>query len=947
MSFFRIRSLPLHFWLPALVLGIFASLWYVITWNGLREIKNAQVTNAIDFISHDLSQLEREIEEELKSGNLAKAERALTARGVIRNFKELMAVDNEGIIILSTKLAWKGRHVSEVFPKFNSEIWKVVTSSNRKQIDVQRDTQDIFAYFPLTLNRKSDELRPSRVGSLILHHHYSEQNYWSQSITSNIPIFIAMVIALAMLIWVLNRFVQRPIRNLVAATGNYSTVKTSQYHLKTPIGEFAILGRSLASLATEVENSLTQKQKADLEREGLLENSRKRVKELRTMYSIASAIRNSSSLDQLFAEVANQIPQGWQYHKIARARVIVQDKDFVSDDFHASEWVQSADIKIAGECKGKVEVFYLSNPDDNSGDPFLKEEHDLLDGIASALSEVLEHAETQKYQLAAENKLRQAQKMEAVGQLTGGIAHDFNNILGIVLGNLELLELELPEEFKGSKRLAAISKSADRAAALTKKLLGLSRRKPSCNESSNLNEVIHEMSGLLRRSLTPAIVIRNDLEPELWNTFIDPGDLEDSLLNLAINARDAMHQGGVITIKTRNLEIPIHGQWHSSDFAPGKYVQLLVSDNGVGMSPETAERIFEPFFTTKPSGQGTGLGMAMVYGFVQRSDGNIDVQTNPGLGTTVRITLPYCDPALEDSESLNSIGSTTPHGTESILVVDDEPEITVLEADLLGSLGYQVTTCDNAREGLRILSKNPDIQLLITDIVMPGGLSGLDLAEQAKFNHPNLRIILTSGFADHSARHKRVSFAARDTLQKPFATAALAHRVREILDGPPTQLGPNPPGSVQIDESITQLLEWDESVSVGVAEIDKDHRALMKLVNDANTWLDTNSNLAQIGPLLTQIRDHSQAHFSSEEVAMAACNYPRLKQHHILHLELNELMRQATDDFADGTATIAQIRGLLGSWWLDHVRIADGAFVPYLEDHADAVQLALVDVKSA
>ncbi len=408
--------------------------------------------------------------------------------------------------------------------------------------------------------------------------------------------------------------------------------------------------------------------------------------------------------------------------------------------------------------------------------PALPDEHQLseLKSAARLTSIIMDRDHREK-------ELRRAQKMEAIGQLTGGIAHDFNNILSIILGNLELLEGQLNVDKKIQKRLDSIKHSAVRAADLTKKLLSFSRRESEITSSTNINHVIVGMQNLLARSLTPQIEITQNLTEGLWCTEIDPGDFEDVLLNIAINARDAMAGSGNLAIETKNCTLDASYCKLNTDAVAGEYVQLSISDNGSGISPNILDRIFEPYFTTKEMGKGTGLGLAMVFGFVERSGGNIRVYSEVGIGTTLNIYLPHSKHKEQVTKNAQQADHFY-HGTESILVVDDEVALLELVEEALLASGYRVLTATNAKEALQLIAKNPTLKLMFSDVVMPGGINGFELAEQAAMLYPNLKILMTSGYTDLALTRNGQSKFKTELLSKPYTIRDLTYRVRQILD---------------------------------------------------------------------------------------------------------------------------------------------------------------------
>ncbi len=401
-----------------------------------------------------------------------------------------------------------------------------------------------------------------------------------------------------------------------------------------------------------------------------------------------------------------------------------------------------------------------------------------IDGKRMMLAQVRDITERKQ----TEQALQRAQKMEAIGQLTGGIAHDFNNILGIILGNLSLLERQIDGDEKTKKRIDTINHSAQRAVDLTRKLLGFSRQDSGKHIICNINSLITGMDTLIKRSLTPQVEVEHKLEQNLWLTEIDAGDCEDALLNLVLNARDAMNGSGKLSIETCNTTLDEAYCAINPGARPGDYVQLSVSDNGEGIPPELQDRIFEPFFTTKEQGKGTGLGMAMVFGFVKRSGGHIKLYSEPGIGTTVRLYLPKATADAGSADIYQDKQDYMPGGDETILVVDDEIELLEMVEETLQGLGYTVHTAKNALKAMEVLDANPDIDLLFSDVVMPGGVNGYQLAEHACKQRPDLKVVLTSGYTDMAmARNGQARFNT-NLLTKPYTLSGLARRLRETLD---------------------------------------------------------------------------------------------------------------------------------------------------------------------
>jgi len=394
--------------------------------------------------------------------------------------------------------------------------------------------------------------------------------------------------------------------------------------------------------------------------------------------------------------------------------------------------------------------------------------------------------EQQREREAAEEQLRQSQKMEAVGQLTGGLAHDFNNLLTGITGSLELLGTRIAQgRIKDLDRYVnAAQGAAKRAAGLTHRLLAFSRRQTLDPKPTDVNRLVAGMEELIRRTMGPAIEVETVAAGGLWSTLVDPGQLENALLNLCINARDAMPDGGKLTIETGNKWLDARAAVER-DLPPGQYVALCVSDDGIGMPPDVTARAFDPFFTTKPIGQGTGLGLSMIYGFVRQSGGQVRIYSEVGQGTMVCLYMPRHQGASEELH-LPAEQSEAPRAEwdETVLIVDDEPTIRMLVAEVLEDLGYTAIEAADGASGLKLLQSNTRIDLLVTDVGLPGGMNGRQLADAARVARPNLKVLFITGYAENAAlRHGHLA-PGMHVMTKPFAMDALASRIKELIAGP-------------------------------------------------------------------------------------------------------------------------------------------------------------------
>ncbi len=381
-----------------------------------------------------------------------------------------------------------------------------------------------------------------------------------------------------------------------------------------------------------------------------------------------------------------------------------------------------------------------------------------------------------------EEQFLQAQKMEAVGRLAGGVAHDFNNILTAIQGYSEQARKRLDGDDVATEYIHEVEKAAERAASLTRQLLAFSRKQTLQPKVVDLNTIVAHMDKMLRRLIGEDIELVSRPGPDLGRVRVDPGQIEQVLMNLAVNARDAMPDGGKLTIETANVVFDARYAQRHSDVAPGSYVLLAVTDTGVGMTPEVRARVFEPFFTTKGTGRGTGLGLATCFGIVKQSGGHITVYSEPGHGTTFKIYLPRVEDQLDTAPSVTD-SSGARGGQETVLLVEDEPAVRELASLILGDLGYRVVTASNGVDALRIAEacEAGEIDLLLTDVVMPE-MGGKELADRLLSHHRNLRVLYTSGYTAEAIARRGVLEAGIAFLQKPYSSAALARKVREVLD---------------------------------------------------------------------------------------------------------------------------------------------------------------------
>jgi PAS domain S-box-containing protein len=433
-------------------------------------------------------------------------------------------------------------------------------------------------------------------------------------------------------------------------------------------------------------------------------------------------------------------------------------------------------IRVGGEVEGVIEFF--SQQIQESDEDLLK----MMADIGLKIGQFCERKRAEEALRHTEAQLRQSQKMEAIGRLAGGVAHDFNNLLTVIRGYSELMLSRLSPGEAMRREVEEVKKAADRAAGLTKQLLAFSRRQVVSAKVVDLNEIVQNMDGMLRRLVGEDLIeVWTNLEPNLWPIKADPGQIEQVIMNLTVNARDAMPNGGRLTIETRNLTVARETRFGKVVLGEGAYVMLVIKDSGHGMSEEVQAHLFEPFFTTKESGKGTGLGLSTVYGIVRQSGGVIGIESQLGQGTTCTIFFPRAVERAQESESAQQ-GDRGERGHETILLVEDDPGVRGLVQETLRMNGYHVLVARHGIEALLVGTKHTGpIHLLITDVVMPQ-MSGPEVADKLTELRPGAKVLYMSGYPDHPLFKKGEVNPEANFLQKPFTPAILAQKVREMLD---------------------------------------------------------------------------------------------------------------------------------------------------------------------
>jgi signal transduction histidine kinase len=459
------------------------------------------------------------------------------------------------------------------------------------------------------------------------------------------------------------------------------------------------------------------------------------------------------------------------------------------DDARQREYVLTI-VKDPDQFREKV-AYLNSHPDDVSRDEVELLNGTIFDRYSAPVRDKLNNYGriwtfrdiTERRQL--EEQFRQAQKMEAVGQLTGGIAHDFNNLLTVILGCSEFIGEEVKENPRLHKMAQMILEAAQRGADLTHRMLAFARRQALQPKPVDVNRMLANMETFLRRTLSADIDLEVIQSGEDCTAFVDLTQLENALLNLCVNARDAMPAGGKLIVEAGSATLDSSYAEQNADVTPGQYILIAVSDTGCGISPENLERVFEPFFTTKEVGKGTGLGLSMVYGFAKQSQGHVKIYSEPGHGTSVKLYLPKADQKSEPSNQEATLIADL-KGSEFILLVEDNAPVREFAKAQLLYLGYRVLEAGNGKDALAVLREHKDIDLLFTDVVMPGGLNGRELALEARKLYPSLKVLFCSGYAESAILHMDLMDKDVQLLNKPYSRLQLARRIRGMLTARPS-----------------------------------------------------------------------------------------------------------------------------------------------------------------
>ncbi|AWB66017.1 hypothetical protein C2869_06000 [Saccharobesus litoralis] len=521
-----------------------------------------------------------------------------------------------------------------------------------------------------------------------------------------------------------------------------------------------------------------------------------------------------------------------------------------------------------------------------------------------------------------ENKLTeaaliQAQKMESVGRVVSSIAHDYNNIMGIVLGNIELLKLKTEPNDLNYQKLCNIQKSAQRAVVLTKQLLGFSRSHGHEKQAITLNTVINEVAELLNQAINKNMQLNYRLQDNLWAVNINKNDFENALLNLVINARDAMINGGDVLISSENLSVSAYDAKHYYQCSAGDYVQLTIQDQGVGINQDIQNKIFDPFFTTKPKGKGTGLGLASVFGFMQSSQGTIKLDSTLGKGSIFKLLFPrFADDKLTPTTHKEMLKSHDLSGV--LLYVDDESSMLQMASEMLNQVGIACITAESSSQALALLKQRTDIFLVLTDILLESE-SGFDLANQVSTLFPNIPVRYASGYYSASAFSTSGRLDPSLLLEKPYNQKTLVDFITHAV------------ATKQTQQARTSIC-WQPDYMLDNALMDHDHKVIFDLIQKCNQNLNHEEDSEQVNKLLLDIEKYTIKHFTAEEKMMEKAHYPNLDQHKLAHQKLLLETRDLREKISKFNAPVQQILLFLTDWWNEHIITLDRSAAHYMSE---------------
>jgi len=881
------------------------------------------VTDQLDELKQevhvDISRLQQTIEFLLQRNELEQVQVELSSLGSISHMNHAFLVDENKNIIAASRLAYISKNVQDTFDEHVDDDslarFSVSSSDYRSKLWISDDATTLYAVYPVVLGLETGEqLIQSRVGFIGAH---VDLQWITSNVAETLQLkavpMVVMLAAMAVLFALFHNYIL--VRRITNINRTAQEFATSGYKLRAKVegnDEISDLAIGFNEMAEKVEK----------QNQGLIENEENISLIINsmedgviTMNEKAEVCSFNKSAEKMFG-YSNEEIIGKNVNTLMPEPYKSQHDDILKNYLKTGEkHVIGRGRDVPAQHKdGHIFSIHLSVnelPRSESGERLF---------IGSCLDiTILKEQEKQ---------LRQSQKMDALGKLTGGIAHDYNNMLGVILGYSELLKEKLSDDPKLKKFITEIHHAGQRGAQLTQKLLAFSRQKTASPDVTNINALLENNRNMLEKTLTARIQLICELDFGLWPVFLDKNDLEDSILNMCINAMHAIEHSGRLVLSTKNLHLTENNIANLQlSINPGDYVCLSICDTGAGIEEEVMTRIFDPFFSTKGD-QGNGLGLSQVYGFVNRSLGAIKVESEINQGTCFKLFFPRY---IGESEVIESLPAPVNEGSgsETILIVDDEPSLRALLSEMLSSKGYSTLLAENAGQAIETLENNK-VDLMLSDIIMPG-MNGYKLAEYVHRNHPDVKVQLASGYSDNSHNVEQYELHA-NILRKPFQRQVLLTRIREVLDSS--------------EETSNNYIESAIKSHVGIKRIDDDHATISELVKQCLSLVDTEADSEALDSLIKELAEFTQIHFSRDEVLLKVCKHANLKQYRSTHALLLQELQKKYARFKAGELDAGDFKEFLNEWMRDHLIDLDGnMLMSVTEDQKEEIEIALSELE--
>ncbi|MFZ5863411.1 MAG: ATP-binding protein [Nitrospirota bacterium] len=751
--------LPLRWRVPLLLMGFAATIALVTLQWDARSADRAVERDARMLMTQHMTRLQGTVEYLVSRGDVTRVQAEVAAFGSDPRLSAVFVMDEQGRVLAATDLGMVGERVDpDGVPR---EVIERVTRTLAGEVSISAAGRDIIGVYPVVLGVRPDELRGANIGIAVMRGDLvGLKTQARRAVERHVIEFGAFVAGMSVLVWGLFHLVlTRRINRLIAAAGRLAGGDLTARAGLTGRDEVAAAGRAFDRMAEDLAASRANLQASEARFRRIAESN------MLGIYFWETGGRVTEANDAFLSLVG--------YGREDVAAGALRWTDITPPEHAPLDERALEELRANGVCASYPKTFVRKN---GARVPVLIGQALLEGSQDTGVGFVLDLTERERMDAALqerEQQLRQAQKMEAVGRLAGSVAHDFNNLLTVILGHGELLRAGLRPDDPNRRDVDRLVETAQRAAALTRQLLSFGRRQVVAQRVLDLNAVVRGTEHMLRRLIGEHIEIRVALAPTPMWVKADPGQLEQVIMNLAVNARDAMPQGGLLTIETAEADDPVQ-----QGVAPA--VMLAVRDTGCGMDDKTQTRLFEPFFTTKALGHGTGLGLSTVYSIVEQSRGSIRVHSEPGRGTTMRVCFPRADGAAAPAPELSPVATEGSSARETVLLAEDDEAIRDLMVNALRRGGYTVISAGNAREALQLAEQHPGpIHLLITDVIMPQ-MTGAQLARRITHARPATRVLYVSGYTDNAVLSSGTD-GDPNFLQKPFTPSVFERRVREVL----------------------------------------------------------------------------------------------------------------------------------------------------------------------